>query len=234
MLAYDWMWWGQLTNQNLARRCTEVRGGVRRCTEVFQRGGGEKNQYFMLIRFLNAGIWLDVVGTINQSESCAEVRGGVCRGVQRCMEVCGGAQRYADVFQRGGGEKNQDFMLIRFLNAGIWLDVVGTINQSESCTEMHGGVHGGARRCTEVCRGVRGGVRRCAEVHGGMQRCVEVHGGAQRCAEVHRGVSLQLIRFCGEVSLQLFRLCGGVSLQLFKLCGGVSLQLGCVEGCHSN
>ena len=69
----------------------------------------------MLIRFLNAGIWLDVVGTINQSESC--------------VEGC------AEVFQRGGGEKNQDFMLIRFLNAGIWLDVVGTINQSESCVE---------------------------------------------------------------------------------------------------
>ena len=26
------------------------------CLEVFQRGGGEKNQDFMLIRFLNAGI----------------------------------------------------------------------------------------------------------------------------------------------------------------------------------
>ena len=26
------------------------------CSEVFQRGGGEKNQDFMLIRFLNAGI----------------------------------------------------------------------------------------------------------------------------------------------------------------------------------
>ena len=50
MLAYDWMWWGQLTNQNLARRCTEG------CAEVFQRGGGEKNQDFMLIRFFNAGI----------------------------------------------------------------------------------------------------------------------------------------------------------------------------------
>ena len=31
MLAYDWMWWGQLTNQNLARRYMEVRGGVQRC-----------------------------------------------------------------------------------------------------------------------------------------------------------------------------------------------------------
>ena len=53
--------------------------------------------------------------TINQSESCVEVHGGV----QRCAEVHGGARRYAEVFQRGGGEKNQDFMLIRFLNAGI-------------------------------------------------------------------------------------------------------------------
>ena len=30
MLVYDWLWWGQLTNQNLARRCEEVRGGVHR------------------------------------------------------------------------------------------------------------------------------------------------------------------------------------------------------------
>ena len=32
MLVYDWMWWGQLTNQIRAWRCaegcTEVRGGV--------------------------------------------------------------------------------------------------------------------------------------------------------------------------------------------------------------
>ena len=87
MLVYDWMWWGQLTNQNLAQRCAEVRGGalryarryVWRCVEVCRGmcggawrcaevhggawrcaevcgGGGEKNQDFMLIRFLNAGI----------------------------------------------------------------------------------------------------------------------------------------------------------------------------------
>ena len=74
MLAYDWMWWGQLTNQNLAWRCAEVHGGVR------------------------WGVW-------RCAEGCTEVH----RGVQRCAEV----------FQRGGGEKNQDFMLIRFLNAGI-------------------------------------------------------------------------------------------------------------------
>ena len=46
------------------------------CLEVFQRGGGEKNQDFMLIRLLNAMIWLDVVGTFNQSKSCAEVHRG--------------------------------------------------------------------------------------------------------------------------------------------------------------
>ena len=60
MLVYDWMWWGQLTNQNLVQRCAEgcveVCRGARRCAVVFQRGGGEKNQDFMLIRFLNAGI----------------------------------------------------------------------------------------------------------------------------------------------------------------------------------
>ena len=49
------------------------------------------------------------------AQRCAEVHGGV----QRCAEVCGGAWRCAEVFQRGGGGKNQDFMLIRFLNAGI-------------------------------------------------------------------------------------------------------------------
>ena len=65
----------------------------------------------------------------------------MCRGMwrcaQRCTEVCGGVWRYAEVhrgarryvefiysgclevFQRGGGEKNQDVMLIRFLNARI-------------------------------------------------------------------------------------------------------------------
>ena len=37
MMVYDWMWWGQLTNQNLAQRCaegcTEVCGGAWRCTK---------------------------------------------------------------------------------------------------------------------------------------------------------------------------------------------------------
>ena len=50
-------------------------------------------------------------------EGCVEVHRGVCRGAQR--GAWRGAWRYAEVFQRGGGEKNQDFMLIRFLNAGI-------------------------------------------------------------------------------------------------------------------
>ena len=47
MLAYDWMWWGQLTNQNLAHRgarrgtrrckegCTEVRGDAQRGAQRF-------------------------------------------------------------------------------------------------------------------------------------------------------------------------------------------------------
>ena len=50
------------------------------CSEVFQRGGGEKNQDFMLIRLLNG---LDVLRTLSQSKSCAEV----CGGAHRCMEV---------------------------------------------------------------------------------------------------------------------------------------------------
>ena len=65
-----------------------------------------------------------MVGTLNQSEG--GVRGGVCGGVRGgvhrgCAEGC--AQRVhggcMEVFQRGGGEKNKDFMFIRFLNAAI-------------------------------------------------------------------------------------------------------------------
>ena len=41
---------------------------------------------------------------------CAEVHRGVCGGVH------GGAWRF---FKEVVGKKNQDFMLIRFLNAGI-------------------------------------------------------------------------------------------------------------------
>ena len=52
MVLYDWMWWGHLTNQK--EGCTE--GCAEGCMEVFQRGGGEKNKDFMLIRFLNAAI----------------------------------------------------------------------------------------------------------------------------------------------------------------------------------
>ena len=48
-------------------------------------------------------------------QRCVEVNGGAWRGAQRCEEVCRG--------------------------------VVGTINQSESCTE----VRGGAQRCMEGC-----------------------------------------------------------------------------------
>ena len=142
----------------------------------------------MLIRFLNAGIWLDVVGILtNQNlawrcaEGCTEVCRGVCGGAWRCaegcMEVCKGVQRgtqrCAEVFQRGGGEKNSGFQLIRFLNADIWLDVVGTINQSESCVEVCGGAWRCAEGCVEVCRGARRYAEGCTEVHGGARRCVE-------------------------------------------------------------
>ena len=46
MLVYDWMWWGQLTNQNLVQRCTGVHGGAQRCAEV--RGGvrGSARRFF--------------------------------------------------------------------------------------------------------------------------------------------------------------------------------------------
>ena len=36
-----------------------------------------------------------MVGTINRSESCAEVRGGAQRGARRCTEVCRGVRRGA-------------------------------------------------------------------------------------------------------------------------------------------
>ena len=60
MLVYDWLWWGQLTNQNRAWRCAEVHGGV----------------------------WRGV-------PRCAEVRGGVHVGARRCAEVCRGVHRGA-------------------------------------------------------------------------------------------------------------------------------------------
>ena len=78
-----------------ARRCTEgcaeVHGGVQRCAE-------------------------------GCTEVCGGVRGGVQRCVEGCMEVHGGAQRCKEVhrgFSKMCWGKNQDFMLIRFLNAGI-------------------------------------------------------------------------------------------------------------------
>ena len=137
MLAYDWMWWGQLTNQNLAWRCVEMHGGVRggvqrgarRCTEVC----GSARRGVQRCAEVHRGVH---GGARRCAEGCAEVHGGAWRGTWRCTEGCGGCM---EVFQRGGGEKNQDFISIRFLNAGIWLDVVGTIN------------HGGAQRCVEGC-----------------------------------------------------------------------------------
>ena len=60
----------------------------------------------------------------------------------------------------------------------------------EGCTEVHGGVCGGAQRCAEVYGGVHGGAQRCMEgcggVHGGALRCTE--GCVEGYAEVHREV----------------------------------------------
>ena len=51
----------------------------------------------MLIRFLNTWDVIGCGGTINQSESCVEVRRGMRRGAWRyaegCAEVHGGMQR---------------------------------------------------------------------------------------------------------------------------------------------
>ena len=85
MLVYDWMWWGQLTNQNLVWRGAEVCGGA-------QRGAQRGVQRCMEVcRGAQRGAWRDVRRC---AEGCAEVHGGVHRGVrggvQRCAEVCGG------------------------------------------------------------------------------------------------------------------------------------------------
>ena len=99
MLVYDWMWWGQLTNQNLVQRgaevCRGVRRGTRRCTEVCGgvcRGARRCAEECMEVRRgAQRGAWRDVQRC---AEGCAEVHGGVhrgvCGGVQRCAEVCGG------------------------------------------------------------------------------------------------------------------------------------------------
>ena len=60
------------------------------------------------------------------------------------------------LFKEVVGEKNQDFMLIRFYFPIIWLDVVGTCSQSETmegtwkacggCAVAHGGHMKGVRR----------------------------------------------------------------------------------------
>ena len=141
--------------QRFTQRCVEVyaevhgglcggaHGGTQRCREVYAEvcGGAwrfrlsffqevvGKNQGFMLIRLLNAMMWLDVVGTINQI---------LCRGVQRFTVS---AQRF---FQEVVG-KNEGFMLIRLLNAMMWLEVVRTINQN-----LCGGVQRFMWRYTEV------------------------------------------------------------------------------------
>ena len=80
--------------------------------------------------------------------------------------------------------------------------------------EVRGGTRRGVQRyaegCTEVHRGTQRYTEGCAEVRGGMWR------GMQRgyVEGVCGGVSLQLIRLCGEMSLQLL---GGLSLHLNHL-----------------
>ena len=83
--VYDWMWWGQLTNQNLVQRCTEVcRGAQRsawRCVEVRRdvlRGAQSCEE---VCGGAQRGAW-------RCAEECAEVHGGVQRGEWRCVEGC--------------------------------------------------------------------------------------------------------------------------------------------------
>ena len=70
MLVYDWLWWGQLTNQNRVRSCAEVRRGV--------HGGAQRGAWRGARRCAEGYV-----------EGCAEVRGGVHGGAWR------GARRYA-------------------------------------------------------------------------------------------------------------------------------------------
>ena len=77
--------------------------------------------------------------------------------------------------------------------------MVGTLNHSESYTEVCGGAWRDMQRCAEVCAEVHGGVCR------GMQRYTEMCGGVcgsvqkcRRCVEVCRGVQRGLQR-CAEV-----------------------------------
>ena len=122
MLVYDWLWWGQLANQNHEWRCTEVCRGAQRCAEV-----------------------------------CGGVRRGAWRCAEGCVEVCRGAQRCAEGCAEGCAEVR------RGVHGGVWRCV-------EGCAEG----------CTEVRRGAQRGAQRCAEVGGGARRCTEVHGGARR------------------------------------------------------
>ena len=59
--------------------------------------------------------WWELLTNQNHARRYVEVCGGTWRYVEGCAEVHGGTQRYWEVHR--GGEKNQDFMLIKFLNA---------------------------------------------------------------------------------------------------------------------
>ena len=63
------MWWGHLTNQNLAWRYTDVCGGDRVACRGMQRSAE-------MCREVYRGAW-------RCAEVCREVSGEVCRGVQR-------------------------------------------------------------------------------------------------------------------------------------------------------
>ena len=93
-----------------------------------------------------------MVRTLNQSDSCTKVHGGVHRGAQRYTQRCAWrcAQRDTEV----------SLQLIRLVNANandlicteVSLQSIKLVNASDLigmkvCTEVHGGVHRGAQRC---------------------------------------------------------------------------------------
>ena len=181
MLVYDWMWWGQLTNQNLVRRgvrrCGGVHGGVWRVRRAVWRGAWRSMERCTEVcGGVRRGVWR---GVRRCTEGCVEVHGAV----RRCAELCGGAQRGVWRCAEGWwGQLTNQNLAWRCVEGctEVRRGVVGTINQSESCAE--------------VCRGVRGGVwrgvRRCAEGWWGQLtnqnlawRCTE--GCAEGYAEVH-------------------------------------------------
>ena len=89
MLVYHWMWWGHLTNQNLAwrdaRRCAGVCGGARSCmdgcAEVYGGVHGGVQRCTEGHRGVHGGAWR---GAQRYMEVHRGVHRGVWRGAQRC------------------------------------------------------------------------------------------------------------------------------------------------------